>query len=102
MLGYPKSGKNLCWTVSGLKTYTTHGYKLYRPKQHYPDNEKMVGKHTAVADIKVYSLKQKTASVKKFIIKLMDRKIAINKMYEKQYIYRDDYLKINFNSAIYY
>ena len=30
LLGYPKSGKNLCWKVNGLKPCTTHGYKLYK------------------------------------------------------------------------
>ena len=49
-----------------------------------------------VADTKVYSIEQKTASVKEFIDTLMDKKIVIDKVYEKQYIYRDDYLKINF------
>lgn len=79
-----------------------------RHRQYYLDNkekiqqyqkgyrEKMAGKHTAVADIKVYSLEQKTASVKGFINTLMDKKIVIDKLFEKEYIYVDDYLKINF------
>ena len=49
------------------------------------------------AEIKVQSLEQKSASVKEFIIELMDKKIVIDKVYEKQYLYKDDYLKINFN-----
>ena len=49
----------------------------------------------AVAENKTPVIEQKTAFIKEFIIKLMDKNIVIDKMYEKDYIYREDYLKIN-------
>ena len=59
-------------------------------------NAVAVGIKMDVADAKVYSVEQKTAFVKGFINDLMDKKIVIDGVYEKQYIYVDDYLKINF------